>query len=86
MWGLVVLISAALTLLGCSFSADYGDSQKAVDIFHGQMDRGEYAAIYDNAAKAFQTSATRDQLIGFLTRVNRKMGKCGEAAATFGGY
>ena len=50
------------------------------------MDGGDYAAIYDNAAKDFQASGTRDNLIGFFTRVNRKMGKCGDATVSFGGY
>ena len=50
------------------------------------MDRGEYAAIYDNAAKGFQASGTRENLVGFLKRVNRKMGKCGDDPVTFGGY
>jgi len=50
------------------------------------MDRGEYAAIYDNAAKGFQASGTRENLVGFLKRVNRKMGKCGDGPVTFGGY
>jgi len=50
------------------------------------MDHGDYTSIYDTAAKGFQTSATREQLTGFLKRVNRKMGKCGESPAVFGGY
>ena len=50
------------------------------------MDNGEYATIYEISAKAFRATATRDQLIGFFTRVNRKMGKCGESRASFGGY
>ena len=50
------------------------------------MDGGEYAAIYDTASKGFQTGVTRDNFIGFLTRINRKMGKCGEATVALGGY
>ena len=50
------------------------------------MDGGEYSAVYDIAAKGFQAAGTRDNLVGFFRRVNRKMGKCGEGPVTFGGY
>jgi hypothetical protein len=50
------------------------------------MDQGEYGAIYDTAAKGFQGSGTRENLVGFFKRVNRKMGKCGDSPVTFGGY
>jgi len=42
--------------------------------------------LYDTSAKGFQASGTRDNLIGFFTRVNRKMGKCGQSPVAFGGY
>jgi hypothetical protein len=82
----LILISAVLALYGCSLSADYGEARKAGDSFHSLVDSGEYAAIYDGASKGFQQSLSRDQLIGFLSRVNRKMGKCEAAVITFGGY
>jgi len=50
------------------------------------MDGGDYAAIYNGASEGFQKSATRDQIIGFLTRVNRKLGKCKDATVALGGY
>ena len=67
-------------------SANYEDAKNASNTFHHLMDTGDYAAIYDTSAKAFQASGTRENLIGFFARVNRKMGKCGEGAAAFGGY
>jgi hypothetical protein len=76
----------AVALCGCSFSANYGDAKNATAVFHRLMDGGEYAAIYGTATKGFQVSGTRDNLIGFLARVNRKMGKCGDATVAFGGY
>jgi hypothetical protein len=77
---------AAITLFGCSFSADYGDAKNATEIFHHLVDGGEYVAIYDSSAKGFQESATRENVVGFFKRVNRKMGKCGAAPAAFSGY
>jgi hypothetical protein len=77
---------AAIALCSCSFSTDYRDAVNATNIFHHRMDRGEYAAIYDTASKGFHTGGSRDTFIGFLTRINRKMGKCGEATIALGGY
>ena len=86
MWNHYSPFVAAITLFGCSFSGDFNDAKNATEVFHRLMDGGEYAAIYDTSAKGFQESATRENLIGFFKRVNRKMGKCGEGAAAFGGY
>lgn len=86
MWTRHGVFIAAIALAGCSFSADYGDAKKATEGFHSLMDQGEYGAIYDSAARGFQASSTRENLAGFLKRVNRKMGKCGEGQVTFGGY
>jgi len=86
MWSRYSVFIAAVMLSGCSFSADYGDAKNATEVFHGMMDRGEYAAIYDTAARGFQASTSRENLVGFFKRVNRKMGKCGEGPVTFGGY
>ncbi len=77
---------AAIALCSCSFSANYNDAKNATNVFHRLVDAGEYSVIYDTSAQGFQASGTRDNLIGFFTRVNRKMGKCGEAPAAFGGY
>ena len=85
MWIRYSVFIAAILLYGCSFSADYGDAKNPTEVFHRRMDRGEYAAIYDAAAKGFQASTT-ENLVGFFKRVNRKMGKCGEAPVAFGGY
>ena len=86
MWIRCSPIVAALALLGCSFSADYGDAKNATEVFHRLMDGSEYAAIYDTSAKRFQESATRENMIGFFKRINRKMGKCDAAPAAFSGY
>jgi hypothetical protein len=86
LWIRSSLFVAAIALCSCSFSADYGDAVNATNIFHRLMDGGEYAAIYDTASKGFQATGTRDTYIGFFTRINRKMGKCGDATVAFGGF
>jgi hypothetical protein len=86
MWVRFGSVAAVISLCSCSLSGNYSDAVNATKIFHGHMDGGDYTAVYDAATKGFQASGTRDNLIGFLTRVNRKLGKCGEATAAFGGY
>jgi hypothetical protein len=75
MWSRYSVFIAAIMLSDCSFSTDYGDSKNATEVFHRMMDQGEYGAIYDAAARGFQASTTRENLVGFFKRVNRKMGK-----------
>ena len=58
----------------------------ATAAFHHSVDSGEYGATYDATAKAFRDASPRDTTIAFLTRINRKMGKCGDAKVVFGGY
>jgi hypothetical protein len=80
------LAISVIGLCGCSVSARYSDAQKAIEVFHRLMDNSEYGAIYDNSAKGFQAAASRDVSIGFFSRINRKLGKCGTATTGFGGY
>jgi len=49
------------------------------------MDSGDYATIYDTSTRGFKAAVSRDVWIAFLTRINRKMGSCEAAPATFGG-
>lgn len=79
MWIRAVAFIALIALCGCSSSSQ---AKSATDIFHQMMDRGEYAAIYDNATPDFRASVGRDVLIAFLTRVHRKMGSCQQSPAS----
>ena len=87
MWARSCALAAVLVLsVGCSVKANYADAIRASTVFHLLMDRGEYAAIYDTAARGFQQSISRDVLMRFLSRVSRKVGKCQGANVGFGGY
>jgi hypothetical protein len=79
-------VVAALLLYGCSFSADYGDAIVATAIFHRLVDAGQYEVIYDTAARKFQATGSRDQFVGLLIRVNRKMGRCEATSCAVSGY
>lgn len=77
---------ASVALCACSIPANYAGAKISSNAFHLLMDRGEYAAIYDSATPNFRAALPRDQLIAFLTRVNRKVGTCGEAPTSVLGY
>jgi hypothetical protein len=77
---------ATVAITGCSYQADFGASKTATETFHHLMDRGEYAAIYDSSANGFRGSLNRENSVKFFARINRKMGVCEIAPATFGGY
>jgi len=86
-WIAVLAISVVgSSLSGCSYQEDYASSKAATDIFHHLVDRGEYAAIYDNSASGFQKAASRDASNKFFARISLKMGDCTESPVTFGGY
>ncbi len=76
---ILALAVILLVLCGCSAKADYQAAKAASDNFHQQMSAANYATIVDGASADFRSSAPRETLIGFLQRVNRKMGACGEA-------
>lgn len=80
-----LLCAISFVLCGCSASSNFKAARAATEEFHRRMDAGGYGPIYDNSDERFHT-VSRDALIGFLTRVNRKMGTCGEAKLSFGGY
>jgi len=77
---ILALAPVLLVLCGCSAKADYQAAKTASDNFHQEMATANYSAIYDSASSEFRSSGPRETLIGFLQRVNRKMGTCGEAS------
>ena len=81
-----LLVLGAAALAGCSVKANFGSAKEACDRFHEQVDAGQYGAVYESTSRGFQASTDRERLVGFLGRVGRKMGKCGQATVTFGGY
>lgn len=70
----------SIVLCGCSAKADYQTAKTASDNFHQQMAAANYAAIYDSSSSEFRSSASRETIVGFLQRINRKLGACGEAS------
>jgi hypothetical protein len=75
----LIAVLIAFVLCGCSASANVDIAKKATDAFHQQMSAESYDAIYESTNNAFRSSGSREQINGFLKRVNRKMGACGDS-------
>ena len=67
-----------LLFCGCSSQADFQKAERATDEFHMQFAKGSYGEIYDASDGAVKTSATREQMIGMLQKINLKLGPCGD--------
>ncbi len=71
-----MVLALALVLSGCSLRSEYELAREASRAFDLLMDRREYTALYDQASARFQASATREQVVGYLARINRTIGRC----------
>ena len=67
-------------------SADNAKTRDAIATFHRLVNQGDYGAIYDAASVTFKASGSRDQTIGFFSRINRKMGACQDLSLSVVGY
>jgi hypothetical protein len=69
-------IGLALALAGCASQADNRKIAAAQEAFFAAVQAKQYATIYDNASPEFQAAASRDIFIGFMQRIDRKLGEC----------
>ena len=75
---LLTIVLFGVLLSGCSTQKDFQQAERATDEFHMQFAKGSYGEIYDTSDSAIKKSATREQMIAMLQRVNRKLGACGD--------
>jgi outer membrane murein-binding lipoprotein Lpp len=69
-------IGLALFLGGCLNQADAAKMDAAQTQFFAQMKAKQYEAIYDAAAPEFKAATTEDTFVGFMQRIDRKLGDC----------
>lgn len=67
-------IAVAMSLAGCSASADTKTAETGVTDFHRAMDAGQYAPIYDASSGDMKSSISRDEFVKFLAGLHGKMG------------
>jgi len=57
---------------------DIQAAMSASKVFYDRMSAEQYATIYDVSADVLKAATSRDVFIGFLKRVNLKVGSCSE--------
>ena len=65
-----------LLLGGCLNQADTKKMQAAEDQFFAEVRAKQFGQIYDESAPEFQAAATKDVFVGFMQRIDRKLGDC----------
>jgi len=73
---ILAVIALALLIAGCVNQADSKKITDAQYAFFAQVQAKQYPAIYDQAAPEFQAAMARDTFIGFMQRIDRKLGDC----------
>jgi hypothetical protein len=75
---ILAFVFFGLLFCGCSSQENFQKAERATDEFHMQFAKASYGEIYDASDSAVKTNATREQMIGMLQRINRKLGPCGD--------
>jgi hypothetical protein len=70
------VIALALITSACLNKADAKQTDDAMTAFFAQVRAKQYDAIYAAAAPEFQAAATHDVFVGFMQRIDRKLGDC----------
>ncbi len=78
----ICLVIILLISLACSsFTQGKAAGEKAVEIFHAQMNEEKFDEIYNQASKEFQTSDNKEAIIKFLQTVHKKLGVIGKSTS-----
>jgi hypothetical protein len=56
-------------------SAAVQSAKQGIEHFHSQFNDGKFEDIYNGATEQFRSSTTKDQLLEFLSSVQRKLGR-----------
>jgi hypothetical protein len=75
-WRMLPCLAAVLLLSGCLNKADDQKMQAAENHFFAEVGAKQYEQIYDESAPEFQGAATKDVFVGFMQRIDRKLGAC----------
>ena len=68
-------LAMAAALGACSFSADVGAAEKAMDGFHQRLNAGRFDAIYAGASPQFKAAPAQPQLPALLHAVHTRLGQ-----------
>jgi hypothetical protein len=73
---LLLLIGCALLdVSGCGLSSSRQQAAAAIDIFHSELNAGDFDAIWDGADDQFRHAVSRQSYEKFVGAVHRKLGR-----------
>lgn len=72
---LLLLGAAWLGSAGCGVSSSRHHAEAAIDVFHSELNAGDFDAIWNGADDRFRKAATRENYDKFVGAVHRKLGR-----------
>lgn len=72
---LLLLGAAWLGSAGCGVSSSRHHAEAAIDVFHRELNAGDFDAIWNGADDRFRETATRESYDKFVGAVHRKLGR-----------
>ena len=75
----IAMVAALATLASCGVKEGFKDAEAQVARFHATLDAGKSAEIWSTGDAQLRQSASREQFIGLLDAVHRKLGKVKES-------
>ena len=72
---LLLLGCALLSTTGCGVSSSRQQAAAAIDVFHNQLNAGDFDAIWNGADDQFRQAVSRQSYDKFVGSVHRKLGR-----------
>jgi hypothetical protein len=72
----LLAVALALGLSGCLSKVDSKKVDDAENQLFAQLAAKQYETIYDTAAPEFRAGTSKDVFLGFMQRIDRKLGAC----------
>ncbi len=69
------LMAILATLQGCGVSQDKGKAETAMEIFHRQLDAGDFDAIWNGADEELRAATSQAKFDKFVQAVHGKLGR-----------
>lgn len=82
MWKIVGAMLVVCVLAGCAKPADPDQAEQAVPQFHMALMGGDFAGIYDRAARELQQSQSQQDFVAYLQKVRSTLGEVKGAERT----
>jgi hypothetical protein len=76
---ILLLVVIDLAVASCSTKEDLAIAEREVEKFHQAYNAGRFDEIYEKTTDELQKSAGREEFIGMLETIQRKLGRTTEA-------